>query len=234
MTPDAATARVKQAASIVKVVGQYVRLKPAGTDCMKGLCPFHSEKTPSFTVRPSLNLWKCFGCHSGGDVFTFVRLIENCSFLDARKELAEWYGIDLGDRPLTRQERELARAKHAAAEAMGAASASWWEYVRTRYRMRYELMVGSARIAADAEDEVAYLHYSSRAWRWGTILLRMEEREPVAAMRAYHRIQYWPAVRRVVEQAKRLDALWGRIAAKAADLTEEQLNEVIVRMHVKT
>lgn len=229
MTPEQATTRVKQAASIVKVVGQYVRLKPSGKDRLTGLCPFHQERTPSFSVRPSLNLWTCFGCHKGGDVFTFVRLIENCSFLDARKELAEWYGIDLGDRPMTRQERERAKAQHAAAEALGAASASWWDYVRCRYRMRYELMVGSARIAADADDEVAYQHYSKRAWRWGTILLRMDERDPVAAVRAYYRIQYRPAVRLVVGQD--LERFWGRIVEQADKFTEEQVYGATVRVH---
>ena len=71
--------RVKQQADIVRVVGEYVQLKKAGQN-FRGLCPFHSEKTPSFNVNSNLQIYKCFGCDAAGDVFKFIMEIERISF----------------------------------------------------------------------------------------------------------------------------------------------------------
>lgn len=68
--------QVRSQADIVKVVSDYVALKKKGPRYW-GCCPFHSEKTPSFTVTPQKNLFHCFGCHAGGDVFNFIMKIEN-------------------------------------------------------------------------------------------------------------------------------------------------------------
>ena len=86
--------RVKQQADIVRVVGEYVRLKKTGKD-FSGLCPFHQEKTPSFTVSPVKQIFYCFGCGKGGDVFNFVREMEKCDFPEALKIVAEKSGIAL-------------------------------------------------------------------------------------------------------------------------------------------
>src|SRR5580700_1426569 len=86
--------RVKQQADIVRVVGEYVRLKKTGKD-FSGLCPFHQEKTPSFTVSPIKQIFYCFGCGKGGDVFNFVREMEKCDFPEALKIVAEKSGIAL-------------------------------------------------------------------------------------------------------------------------------------------
>src|SRR5437588_1386175 len=86
--------RVKQQADIVRVVGEYVRLKKTGKD-LSGLCPFHQEKTPSFTVSPSKQIFYCFGCHKGGDVFNFVMDMEKCEFPEAMKLVAEKCGISI-------------------------------------------------------------------------------------------------------------------------------------------
>jgi DNA primase len=80
---------------IVDVVSEYVALKQRGRRWV-GLCPFHSEKTPSFTVTPDLGLFKCFGCGKGGDVFSFIQYRENVPFIEAMQILADRAGVDLG------------------------------------------------------------------------------------------------------------------------------------------
>lgn len=82
--------------SIQDVVAEHVTLKRRGVRWV-GLCPFHSEKTPSFTVSPERRLFKCFGCGKGGDVFSFVQLRENMSFMEAMRHLADRAGVDFRD-----------------------------------------------------------------------------------------------------------------------------------------
>jgi len=90
---------IRGAVDIVKIVGDYVQLRKAGVS-FKGLCPFHQEKTPSFNVHPQKQIFHCFGCGVGGDVFKFVMLIESISFPEALKRVAEKAGIKLKQRPL--------------------------------------------------------------------------------------------------------------------------------------
>jgi DNA primase len=96
--------RVKQQADIVRVVGEYVRLKKAGKN-FSGLCPFHQEKTPSFSVSPGKQMYYCFGCHEGGDVFKFVMALERCEFPEAVRTVAEKCGIPI-PRPRERSPEE--------------------------------------------------------------------------------------------------------------------------------
>ncbi len=84
---------IRARSDIVEVVSQYVALKRTGKN-FKGLCPFHAEKTPSFTVNPSLQRWRCFGCGQYGDVFDFIMRIENVTFLEAARMLAERLGLE--------------------------------------------------------------------------------------------------------------------------------------------
>src|SRR5205814_2664052 len=81
-------------ANIVQVVQDYVPLKRAGAT-YKGLCPFHSEKTPSFHVNPEKGFFHCFGCGAGGDVFKFLELHEKVDFPEAVKLLAQKFGVPL-------------------------------------------------------------------------------------------------------------------------------------------
>lgn len=85
---------IRDRADIVDLIGEYVDLKRSGSNYM-GLCPFHSEKTPSFSVSPSKSIFKCFGCGVGGDVITFVMKRENLSFPDAVEFLADKYNVRL-------------------------------------------------------------------------------------------------------------------------------------------
>lgn len=104
--------QVRSAADIVEVISGYVALKKKGQNFW-GCCPFHGEKTPSFAVNPGKNMFYCFGCHEGGDIFKFIMKSENCSFMDALKLLAARYGIPVPERQKTaaeiRREQENAR-----------------------------------------------------------------------------------------------------------------------------
>jgi DNA primase len=96
--------RVKQQADIVRVVGEYIQLKKAGQN-FRGLCPFHSEKTPSFNVHQTKQIYHCFGCGVGGDVFKFVMEMEKCAFPEAIRIVAEKCGIAI-PRPKERSPEE--------------------------------------------------------------------------------------------------------------------------------
>ena len=92
--------QVRSTANIVEVISGYVPLKKRGQNFW-GCCPFHGEKTPSFAVNPAKNMFYCFGCHEGGDIFKFIMKIENCDFIDALKLLAGRYGIAVPERHKT-------------------------------------------------------------------------------------------------------------------------------------
>src|ERR1700674_4173114 len=86
---------LKQQADIVRIVGDYVSLKKAGAQNYSGLCPFHKEKTPSFSVHATRQFYHCFGCGVSGDVFSFVQKIENITFPEAIRAVAQKMGVAL-------------------------------------------------------------------------------------------------------------------------------------------
>src|SRR6476660_484019 len=90
--PDRDIAAIRERVRIEDIVGDYVQLRRAGADSLKGLCPFHDEKSPSFHVRPNHGHFHCFGCGEGGDVYAFVQKIEHVSFVEAVELLADRVG----------------------------------------------------------------------------------------------------------------------------------------------
>ncbi|MGW0067444.1 CHC2 zinc finger domain-containing protein, partial [Streptosporangium sandarakinum] len=88
-------ALVRERSPIADIVGEHIQLRNAGGGNLKGLCPFHDEKSPSFNVTPARGYWYCFGCGEGGDVITFVRRLEHLSFAEAVEQLANRAGIQL-------------------------------------------------------------------------------------------------------------------------------------------
>jgi DNA primase len=120
---DEDIALVREQSPIAEVIGEYLQLRNAGGGSLKGLCPFHDEKTPSFNVTPARGLWYCFSCAEGGDVIKFVEKVDNLSFPEAVERLAARAGVELtyeqgGTVPGQEhsQRRRLLSAHQAAAE----------------------------------------------------------------------------------------------------------------------
>ena len=105
MIPRETIDRIFDAAKIEDVVGSYVSLKKRGANLL-GLCPFHHEKTGSFTVSPSKGIYKCFGCGKAGNAVRFITEIEQCSYIEAIKQLAQRYHITIEERELTQEEKQ--------------------------------------------------------------------------------------------------------------------------------
>ena len=105
MIPRETIDRIFAAARIEDVVGDYVSLKKRGANLI-GLCPFHDEKTGSFTVSPSKGIYKCFGCGKAGNPVNFITEIEQCSYVEALRQLAKSYHIEIEERELTAEEKQ--------------------------------------------------------------------------------------------------------------------------------
>jgi DNA primase len=103
--PEEKISEIKIAADIVDVVSESVLLKKAGKN-FTGLCPFHSEKTPSFTVSPEKQIFHCFGCNTGGNVFSFLMKQEGLSFPEAARRLAKRYGVEIPHKPLSSEQKQ--------------------------------------------------------------------------------------------------------------------------------
>lgn len=117
--PDRDITAIREQIRIEDIVGDYVALRRAGADSMKGLCPFHDEKTPSFHVRPNHGHFHCFGCGEGGDVYSFLQKQEHISFVEAVEQLADQIGYRInyeGGGPAIARDRGT-RARLVAANA---------------------------------------------------------------------------------------------------------------------
>lgn len=105
MIPEDKVREVAERLSIVDIIGEYLSLRRSGANFV-GLCPFHGEKTPSFNVNPAKEIFHCFGCGAGGNIFSFVMRIEGLSFPEAFRKLAARAGIAVEERPLTPAEQK--------------------------------------------------------------------------------------------------------------------------------
>jgi DNA primase len=123
-----AVQRVKEAAQIVDIIGECLSLKRAGAN-MKGLCPFHAEKTPSFMVNPVRQSFHCFGCGEGGDVFSFMMKYYNLTFPEALKQLAQRYHITLPESQYSSDDQAKAEKRQKLFAANERAARMYHEYL---------------------------------------------------------------------------------------------------------
>ncbi|MGO8709688.1 MAG: DNA primase, partial [Terracidiphilus sp.] len=118
---------VKQQADIVKVIEGYIRLRKTGAQNYSGLCPFHKEKTPSFSVHAVRQFFHCFGCGVSGDVFTFVGKIENVTFPEAVRVVAQKCGIPLPKREFSSPEQAAEARMRTKLLDLHETAATWFE-----------------------------------------------------------------------------------------------------------
>src|SRR5438270_839511 len=122
---------LKQQADIVRIIGDYVHLKKAGAQNFTGLCPFHKEKSPSFSVHATKQFYHCFGCGASGDVFSFVQKLENISFPEAVRAVAQKLGVAMPKQTFsTEAEAKDARTRTALLEIHERACAFFQECLR--------------------------------------------------------------------------------------------------------
>ena len=110
LIPEETIEEVRLRTDIVEIISEYVSLQRKGKNYL-GLCPFHSEKTPSFTVTPEKQMFYCFGCHIGGNVFSFLMKKENWSFVESVHNLARRCGVSLPEKEQSPREREENRLR---------------------------------------------------------------------------------------------------------------------------
>lgn len=139
--PDELIEEVRSRNDIVSVIGSYIRLQKKGSNYM-GLCPFHNEKTPSFSVSASKQMYHCFGCGAGGNVFTFIMQYENFTFVDALKHLAERSGIQLPEQEYSQEAKRQADLRSRLLEVnKQAATYFYYQLISPRGRKAHEYLV---------------------------------------------------------------------------------------------
>lgn len=142
---------VKQQADIVRIIGEYVRLTKGGAQSFKGLCPFHKERTPSFNVQAAQQFFHCFGCGQSGDVFTFVQKIENVSFPEAVRTVAQKCGIPLPKREFSSpEEAQASRLRSKLLEIHEQACTYFEEQLKSPEAARAREYLTSRGLTADA------------------------------------------------------------------------------------
>ncbi len=130
LIPQETLDEIMQRADIVEVVGEYVQLRSRGRNLF-GLCPFHNEDTASFSVNGEKQIYKCFGCGKGGNVINFVQEIENLSFVEAARRLAERYGVRIPERELSPAEQAQQAERQSMLSAHAEAAAFYAQQLRS-------------------------------------------------------------------------------------------------------
>ena len=164
-------AEVKSRLNIVDVIGESVQLRKAGTT-YKGLCPFHGEKTPSFTVTPGRDSWKCFGCGLGGDIFSFVMQRDSVPFPEALRTLANKAGVEIDERT-KREDAHRARLRDILETAI-----AFYHQVLTATKLGAPALdYLHARGFTDATIEAAQLGWAPDGW--DTMSRRLVEKRQI-------------------------------------------------------
>lgn len=162
--PENKLLEIKEAATIAEVIGQYINLQAKGR-YLVGLCPFHAESTPSFTVYPERQIFHCFGCGAGGDVFTFLRQHQRLTFPEAVGELARRYGIPLSLKELGPAETKQAGKRQAYFD-VNALAARFFQANLHHQRLGAAAQAYAAQRGLTAEIMAAYkLGFVPDEWR---------------------------------------------------------------------
>lgn len=161
--PEDKVSEIRHAADIVEIVSESVSLRRAGKNLV-GLCPFHAEKTPSFTVSPDKQIFYCFGCGAGGNVFSFVMKQEGTTFADAARALARRFGVDLPEKPLTRQDQKRISEQDALL-AVNRAAADFYHHTLLREESAAGARAYLTRRGLTSETLAAFqLGYAPKGW----------------------------------------------------------------------
>ncbi len=171
---------VKDAADILEIIGESVSLKKTGVN-YKGLCPFHSEKTPSFTVNPSRQYFHCFGCSEGGNVFSFVMKSQSMSFVEVVKYLANRYNIALPERALSSKEHEDARKKKIIYDINRLAAKTFHEFLLNDPQAARARQYIKERAIPDEIVETFELGYAPAGWNFLKQVLRDFDAQDIMA-----------------------------------------------------
>ena len=197
----ATTARIKTRADLAAVVQSYLPLRKVGAQLV-GLCPFHKERSPSFEVSPN-GLWKCFGCGAAGDVLAFVMRAESIGFLEARRLLADRYGVALEDKPLTASEARAARLQRAYNERVELECRWFWRWyvgVLKQYRADTTQLATAAGAWIAAHPAAPGVPDARRQWFRLTrstigaarLLVAIQRAGPLTLDRMYRRLRSAP------------------------------------------
>ncbi len=171
--------QVKASADIVTVIGRHVRLRQSGSSRYIGLCPFHSERTPSFSVHSRLQIFKCFGCGKGGDVFSFLMELQSLSFFEALTALAEEQGLQVPRRAGSPQADSAANRREAVLRIHELAQELYLEKLRGPAGAQARRYLGGRGLAAPEIEEFGLgfaprrgglvNHLSNRGFTWGDV-----------------------------------------------------------------
>ncbi len=160
--PDDKIAEIKGACNIVHLISEYVSLKKYGVN-YRGLCPFHAENEPSFTVSEAKQIFHCFGCNTGGNVFTFLMKFEHLSFPEAVKKVAQKYGIVLPIREMNPREKQIAGEKERLFALNELAASYYSSLLQGREGEKARVYLDARHIAPETIRNFK-LGYASPAW----------------------------------------------------------------------